>query len=66
LLKEELDRNAKRGLANYFARTYYTRLEKRFSQWKQTVLNSKHRELLCRKLIDQWRTHRFYFVKATF
>lgn len=66
MLKSDLHRKAQRGMSNYFARLYYTRLQARFKKWRQTVVDMKHREHLMGKFVEHWRNFRFYFMKASF
>lgn len=65
-LKMELFNNAQRLMSNYYARLYYNRLTYRFKQWKQNMINMKHREFLMKKFIDHARGNKWYMVKAAF
>lgn len=62
----ELFNNAQRLMSNYYARLYYNRLTYRFKQWKQNMINMKHREFLMKKFIDHARGNKWYMVKAAF
>jgi hypothetical protein len=65
-MKDQMTTQARRIIANAFARFYYVSETRGFEKWKEVVEFEKRRNRLMQKIIDHWRKYQFYFVKSSF
>lgn len=63
-LKGAMTMQARRIIANAFARFYYVSETRGFEKWKEFVEFEKRKERLMKKYIDHMKKSQFYMVKA--
>jgi hypothetical protein len=61
-----LTSQARRIIANAFARFYYTGETRGFEKWKEYVQFEKKKERLMKKYIDHMMKQQFYYFKSCF